>query len=325
MKYLWVGQKVFSLSQRKRFIFLIFVLLISNFRIAQAQDYNHVRFAFTADLGSQFQRGGLLLQFNHSRNRLEFVSGAELKYAFKGYGPQKGTTEVVFHLGAAFSHKNQILEQVDGRYLPFHFFRRNKDKFQYGYTFHYYLDQFETSQGTGTISLKFGDVYFITENDLIGNLKGKDQYRTGALGLFFTKNNLTIGTKSALWTGQTRCASMVREKESDYPARFGYKKVDGCKHSKFSHGLLSLEASYIFDDSLIPSVAFGRDDERIRNLIQNKFIHDMRFVPKKFNTAENPHLPMLDANGNQYLFRKNQEIKPGKWFAQFGLNHGWFY
>jgi len=305
---------------------ICFILWILSSQTSAAQnDYNHFRFAFTADLGSHFQRAGVLFQYSHARKQFELTNAIEFKFALKGFGPQKKKGEIVFHLGSAFSHHAGNLESLNGAYLPFHLFRRNSNRFQYAYTFHYYLDQSSTSQGTGTISLKFGNCYLISENDLLGNLKGRDQYRTGALGIYLAEGNMSLGIKSILWTGQTRCAKMTKEKESNYPARFGYKNIKNCKYSSLSHGILNLEAAYIFEDYLMPSFSFGRDDERIRNVVQNKFIHDMRFIPKKLNTAENPHLPMIDTKGNPYLYKADQEIKKGNWLVQFGLNQAWFY
>jgi len=51
----------------------------------------------------------------------------------------------------------------------------------------------------------------------------------------------------------------------------------------------------------------------------------MDFIPEKWNGAQNLHIPMIDKKGNPYLYKKDQEIKNGKWFLQLATNHGWFY
>ena len=59
--------------------------------------------------------------------------------------------------------------------------------------------------------------------------------------------------------------------------------------------------------------------------VQNRFIHDMEFMPDKWVATENPHVPMRDAKGGQYLFLEGQSIKPAKPFVEVSMNPSLFY
>jgi len=69
----------------------------------------------------------------------------------------------------------------------------------------------------------------------------------------------------------------------------------------------------------------GVDSEHIRYAIQDIFIHDMYFIPKKWNKAKNPHYPMLDTTGQPYLFKPGQKVKPTSFYFEFSGNTGIFY
>ncbi len=51
----------------------------------------------------------------------------------------------------------------------------------------------------------------------------------------------------------------------------------------------------------------------------------MPFIPKKWNKVENLHIPMIDREGNQYLYRKEQKIKKPKLFLNSYLSPNIFY
>jgi hypothetical protein len=287
----------------------------------------HLRFAFTADIGSQFRKGGLLFQANYVRNnRVEVFSAVQLKFVLQGMGPQKNSSELSLHSGISGGLGSPFFENRPiTAFAPFTLITNQGRNVRIAYTYNHYFDKHETSQGTGTITLKFGDLYVISENDLFGNLKGLDRYRTGALGVYLRRGDYYGGLKTMLWTGQTKCKGMARIRNADFPSRFGYKDIEQCKYSHLSHGILSGEFGYIRNNMIMPSISIGKDDERIRNMVQNQIIHDMHFMPKKWNSAENPHIPMIDKEGKAYLYKKDQELKKGKWFVQAALNHGWFY
>ena len=52
---------------------------------------------------------------------------------------------------------------------------------------------------------------------------------------------------------------------------------------------------------------------------------DMVFMPDSWVTTQNPHVPMRDADGGQYLFKEGQAIKPAEPFMEFSMNPYLFY
>ncbi len=315
-----------SFSKTTLPIFMLFFFLIGSTNLkGQANNEGlNLRLAFVADIGSQFRRAGVLVQSNFVLKSFEGIFAFQLKTG-KGYGPQKGF-ERTMHLGFNFFHgasKENI--KFNSIYQPFHFSIRSDHRIRYGYIYNYYWDKSNTSQGTGTINIKIGAIHLVSENDLLGNTSGKDQFRTGAIGIYMLQNNLSFGLKTVLWTGQTRCTNMKRVKDENFRSRYGYKDISDCAYANYSHGILSFEGAYMLSDYIAPSLSLGRDDERIRNEVQNKIIHDLKFIPQKLNGAENPHIPMLDTEGKLYLYKEGQEIEKGKWLVQLGFNYGLFY
>jgi hypothetical protein len=68
------------------------------------------------------------------------------------------------------------------------------------------------------------------------------------------------------------------------------------------------------------TLQIGIDDEHIRHLLQNKWIHDMSWLPKRWEHFNNPHIPMLQKNGEAYLFKPQQQIRPAQFYFQLGCN-----
>ena len=114
-------------------------------------------------------------------------------------------------------------------------------------------------------------------------------------------------------------------KDNNYPFSHLYKSdVDG-NYTQNSHGLLSLQVQYVTDYFQQLQGNIGMDAERVRHVVQNRLIHDMIFLPKNWRKKTNAHIPMLDDEGNQYLFKENQNTKkPTLYFNAFS-NSGLFY
>jgi hypothetical protein len=54
-------------------------------------------------------------------------------------------------------------------------------------------------------------------------------------------------------------------------------------------------------------------------------MHDMYLWPAKWNTAKNPHVPMLDSEGKPYLYKEGQEVRKVKFYFNLGLNECGYY
>ena len=198
-------------------------------------------------------------------------------------------------------------------------------KFSVAYSYNFYLDQVETSQPTGTIYLQFNRLEILSENDILGK-PSVDKFRTGSFRLAYNFPEFTLAINALTWTGNPK--GVPRSNDPDYRGRWGYKDLSEAKYGKYSHGIVALSVErtcfsflpqnkFTFSNN---SLQIGIDSEYIRHFMQNILIHDFYFVPKKWNKARNPHYPMLMENGEPYLFKNGQKVKPMKFYFNFGSN-----
>ena len=108
-----------------------------------------------------------------------------------------------------------------------------------------------------------------------------------------------------MWTGAM--GRTVRG-DSNFPSGC-YIDTTGGTYTSFSHGLLSAQFKYNMGHSQIIQSNIGIDAEQVRNVMQNKLIHDVAILPKSWFKRNNCHIPMLDDKGEQYLFKPGQKIK----------------
>lgn len=271
------------------------------------------------EYGTHVHRLGVLV--STATNIAATQVNAELKgyYNFKSYGPPLKGLETSWSLGVAqgFGKSSKSdFPLIDRRY-----FNTGK-RYSFGFTFHSYKDRVETSQNVG--SIYFGaDAFFLNfENDLFATRHGRDRFRTGGFSLNYFHNQWLYTIKNIIWTGETRCKEKVSYTDTDYPSRYGYHDVTKCKYGNYAHGIAALSVSYLpvdgFDQFF--SLSTGIDHEKIRHFFQNRLIHDMYFVPDGINPSRNLHYPMLDTEGNPYLFLKDQLLKKASYYLQFGAN-----
>ena len=254
--------------------------------------------------GSQFQLNGELA----------------VHYNFSTFGPPLSGPEVraslggVYGWGNASDSENLFLSPVSNQMGR---------KYSFAYSYNYYWDTIGTTQPTGTLALQWDAVHLISENDILA-FRGGDKYRTGAATIAYREEKTWVAVKTVLWTGDTG-KNTRRVRGSDYPSRFGYRDMRQAPHGSYSHGVLSGQLQYAWSGFQTAAAEFGIDSEKIRNLVQNKFIHDMIFIPDRWVAHENQHVPMLDSRGGQYLFKEGQTIKPAEPFMAVGINPALFY
>jgi len=114
--------------------------------------------------------------------------------------------------------------------------------------------------------------------------------------------------------------------DKNYPYSHLYKSDKGGYHTQQSSGLLSAQFQYLtpFQYQNIQA-NIGVDSERIRHAIQNRLIHDMIFLPRIWRKKDAAHIPMIDKNGEQYLFGKDQKVKPPSFYFNLFSNPNLFY
>lgn len=306
--------------QKKEWILLTF-LFCQFWMLGQIDWSNNFggRIGATIQLGKPINRIGLVANIFYHYDFIEADLEWRGHYNFSNYGPPLKGWENQLTSGVTFAFgKKEVAE------IPFalHFFQHTGRKFAINYALHFYKDQIETSQRTGTIALQFDRVHIVMENDAFGSFHGGDEFRTGAFSVFYQKENWLYELKTVLWTGMTSGEGTQTFKDTDYPCRFGYRDICGAKYGRFSHGILGGQVHRYLNYGQTVQVGIGVDSEWVRNFIQNKLIHDMYFFPTAWTNVQNLHIPMLDEEGNAFTYQVGQKIKSASWYLSIALNGG---
>lgn len=279
---------------------------------------------------------GLSFSFGTEVNRIG-VHGA--LYATYGFA-QVNLGTSFYHNFQSYGLKDKMIELQSGAGLQFGFgrtdtLRNNFIGLMENNTFHdlsaglaylYYWDRQGTSQSTGIIGLNAYNWTICTENDLFGNfIHQKDRYRTGAFLIEYQYLNTKIGVEAVLWTHDySECKRIQQQGETDW-ARFGYYEDKNVKDRAHSLGLFSFQLKQWLPYNQQAELNVGVNSEKVRNVIQNEFIHDQPFFPDALVKRKPAHIPMMTTSSEQYLYLPNQVIKPASFYFNIGLNTLSFY
>ena len=301
------------------FLFLISITpLISQNFIYQTKNIGF-NVGLNCAFGTHFQRLGLNFNFFYVNQSFQANTEARVYFSFKNLGPAFFYKELVISQGVLYSYG-----KPQNYYNPFLNAVSNQTglKNTLAYAYNIYFNKVKTGQVTGTVAFQFNAITLIVENDILAKPL-LDRYRTGAFLIQYQYNSVfQTALNCTMWTGQ-----MGKTTEINHPQFYSNCYIDttGGMYTKFSNGLLSAQVKYNLGYSQIAQVNVGADAEQIRNVVQNKFIHDMKFVPKKLNKAKNCHIPMIDENGEQYLFNEEQKIRKVKLYLNLFSNPALFY
>jgi len=279
-----------------------------------------IKGGISINIGTHFQRIGLMMQGYYFNSFAQGNMGVQAYYNFRTLGPKVKSWEVVPNIGAHLYWGSQDEQYFNPDFSTISI--QSMSPYAVGYSFKYYWDTKGTTQPSGLITLNIKNVIFSTENDIFV-MAGEDKYRTGSVTLQYHKDDFAFYVTSLMWTGARNKTKLI--KNSDYPAPFGYLDLSESKYGKISHGTLAFGARYSMNYNQTANVEIGFDSERVRHFLQNRLIHDMPIFPKKWNTAENPHYPMLKEDGHPYLFKKGDKLRKTKFLFQTGLNQPIFY
>ncbi|MCB9284403.1 MAG: hypothetical protein H6563_10045 [Lewinellaceae bacterium] len=285
---------------------------------APAQPVGATRLGLVVVLGHPITRIGLEGQYSLAGAFWEVSAGLAVHYNFRQYGPPKKGWEwrpqLGFGLGFGPNFKNIPLAPD-----------RLPTTYALAYTWTAYLDRIQTTQFTGTFGFRGGPVYFKLENDAFTPIRPGDQFRTGALQVGYFRKNWLLEGVVGLWHGQTKARGISRQQYPGYPGRWGFRDLSEGLYGNYSNGVAMLRIRYLLPGGQQAVGGLGIDAEQVRDLFQNRLVHDLRFVPRKFNRARNPHYPMLDTEGCPYLYEEGQEVKKARLVWQVGVNGGGVY
>jgi hypothetical protein len=155
------------------------------------------------------------------------------------------------------------------------------------YSLNFYVDNRHFTQRTATIAFRYKTIGIQTENDAFA-FTPKDEFRTGHVHIYYQDSLLQLGTELKLWT--------------DLKARH---------HAPSSHGILNVFANYTLPlTQQFVFVQIGLDNENIRDVFQNKLIHQSKLLKWL-----NPHVKQGDV-----LKLRNDSKSKTKFYFQTGLN-----
>lgn len=280
----------------------------------------------------EFQfRAGLVLQFGNPVNRIGFLAGLhgsyldfsgniefQIHHNFSSFGPKIPSNEIQVRTNLNYSFGGtKLIKNYPNIETPLNPNRH----YSLGYGLNFYLDNIKTSQTTGNFIARLHQFYISLENDAFSIIKQKDRYRTAVFKIGYRDSIQTLEWRNVLWTVNTHCKERNHvSDDKNYPARFGYIDYSKCKYASSSNGISALIYERFLPYNQTMQIAIGIDAEQVRHFWQNKLIHDMYFIPKKWIKAKNLHIPMLSENGDLYLFKEGQKIKKPQLFFQLGIN-----
>jgi len=303
---------------------LVLFILLSCFTFAKAADSF---FGFTTGIsfafGNKVNRIGISAGVYYSYEFIQLNSTLNAYYNFQSLGLKRKTPELQLALGTeiGFGKKDSLRNKFIGLTENNMLFRNSV-----GYSYIRYWDKNQTTQSTGILDVNFQQFKIALENDLFAAGKGwRDRFRTGGFLFEYQYLDTKFAINNTLWTGDfTGCDNVY---DSDYPARFGYRLVEKAQYGEYSVGLLSLQVKQILPlpFTQVAQLNIGIDAEQIRNLFQNKLFHDQPYFPEKWLKLKPVHIPMIAADGGQYLYKENQKIRPASFYFNLGMNSGVFY
>ncbi len=193
-----------------------------------------------------------------------------------------------------------------------------------GYSYVRYWDWQKTSQSTGFFTFNADDFKVTMENDLWAGGKGwRDRFRTGAFLVEYQYLDTKFALGVTLWTGDY--SQSPKMDSTDYPARYGYKSSENSTFGNKSVGLIYAQVSQWLPSHQMPRFSLGLDWERMRNLLQNRLLHNLSFLPDRLIKHKPYHIPMLQKDGSQFLFQSGQKVKAPTIYLNLGLNNMVFY
>jgi len=279
----------------------------------------YFRTGISLQLGSHQNRVGFNISTTFGQPYANLTFHYDLLYTFKDLGYYEKSFQHIgrLKLSTAFLEKPSVYRSISNS--PF----GNQYFYEFYYTYRYYFNNWDTNQPTGEIGLNFGHFFLSHENDLLA-AKSVDKFRTAAMRIGYQDSIHSIATSFIFYTGNKDDPNTKRINSSDF-SRYGYFDLSETPFGKYSHGILAIDYSRQLPFANQIRLSAGYDHEKIRNAIQNKFMHDLPIWPRKWNSAKSRHIPMIDQEGNAFLYKEDQKLREGSFYWGVFLNSPEFY
>ncbi|MBI1837004.1 MAG: hypothetical protein HYR91_07035 [Flavobacteriia bacterium] len=266
------------------------------------------------NIGTHINSTGIILKSYYQDYFYQINLGSNFTFNFKSYGNRKKFWESRNYLGLQLlgGKKNNTIDfYLDGL--------THQSTFQnaIGYNYIWYFDNAQTSQRSGGWSLSFTNFALYFENDVFGG-QAKDRFRTGHLFITYRTSTIKTGVGFYIWTGETSGTKWIHIERPKN--KYGYKSLENTLYGRTSAGALygSIIYNLPYGQNLFSKI--GIDSEHLRHAIQNRFIHDLIFLPAKVQ-RNTPHYPRLDSKGMP-VFDKDS-VRKSKFYFQIGTNENW--
>lgn len=293
---------------------LLFLSIIQiNLVVCQLVQEKHwgVQVGLTANFGTHINQFGVKIQGYYTRNFVQINAGNQFLINASNLANRQNYIENRINIGAVLlaGKRNSTPSFVlDGL--------NHQTNYDYGlgYNYLWYLDNADSYQVSGGFGLHVKQFSLLIENDLFSG-NGRDRFRTSFTQLNYHNKMLNIKLNTQLWTGETWGTELMNKKENPYPV--GYKDLRNTLYGRESHGIVAVGIDYylFYGNSL--SAVIGIDSEVVRNGLQNRFMHDKPFIPKRWRKP-NVNYPMLDKLG--LPIHNKVDAKKNVLYFQFGLN-----
>ena len=294
-------------------LLLLFVKISSIAQFASGENWG-IQVGLSTQFGTHVNQLGLKIQGYRIVEFIQFNAGGRINLTGKDLGNRQNFITSRLNAGAVIlGGKRNALPTfiLDGV--------NHQTNYQYGvgYNYLWYIDNAGTSQNSGAMGFHIDQWSVIVENDFYGG-QGRDRFRTSHAHISYHEEYINLSFHTHLWTGETGGAR--RKKDDEYPNE--YKNLSNNPYGKTSHGILYVSADVLMARGNSIGLDLGIDHERVRHILQNKMMHDKKFVPASIRKT-NPHYPMLNLEGEPIL----NGTKPPSidLFLQFGLNRGYSY
>jgi len=296
-----------------RGVLIILSFLQINFSFCQLIDDEHwgVQVGLSANFGTHINQLGIKIQGYYTQEFVQVNAGNQFLINATNLANRKNYIENRINIGAVLlaGKRSSIPTFVlDGL--------NHQTSYDYGlgYNYLWYLDNADSYQVSGGFGFHVKQFSLLIENDLFSG-NGRDRFRTSFTQLNYHDEMFNIKLNTQLWTGETWGTELRNIEENPY--QVGYKDLRSTIYGRNSHGILSVGIDYYlyFGNSL--SATVGIDSERVRNGLQNRFMHDKPFIPEKWRKP-NVNYPMLDEFG--LPVHKKEEARGNQLYFQFGFN-----
>lgn len=293
---------------------LFFLIFLSFFGFAKGQYYSFYQTGYQLSLlyqvGSHEKSLGLRLNTFIQFPFFQTNFSSSFLFYKKSFGQRKHFFENKNELGIVcfFGKKNQFVQpQLSA------FSHQTPHEYALSYASIWYFDNVHTSQRSGAFGLQLKKINVKIENDAFAGI-ATDRFRTGLFQINFLDSLVNFGTGFYIWTGET---TGVPSKQFPFNRSKKYKDVSSLLYGKTSHGIWFLSGQIHILNAQFIQLKLGIDSEEIRNTIQNRFLHDLPFLPRKFQN-QTPHYPRLNENGLPVFSSK--EAKKATEFYSVGIN-----